>query len=1339
MAAPVIASSNGASTSDHARKGSVTVAPGAYGQMANGNHVPSASRPNISFGSMNTDDSLASTPSQQQNSLPPPVSDPRVRSPAASPSPIPQPATSGGRPQSIHAGNGINFGSVGGPEDVSALSGPSAQGKQLTPHAQRQSPAAPQSQLQGQQQAHLRRASSQSVHSDAGNNGMPMGAGRGGFMPQGGRGRNYSGQGFQQQIPYSPAQQFRPSPANAGRPGSIPPHFQNQMGAQPGSPHMPPRSPALPGSQPGTPHMQQMAMSNSQMGYQYPPPQYQQHMEQQNFAPMQGYQQNMAYYQQPYMGHPNYLNQGAPPSPRHGYQQMPPTQRQSYIQGQFGQHPGAPNMSRTSSQVSDRPASSLSGHQHPATPSHPSHTPSQSQSSIVPPPGGSSNFTIPTKAKKGIVIKNADGEIVTFDKKPSPTPASIKAPSPAPSSSAAPTPPPRSDSTVSNARAPAHVRTESKSGKTAEEIKAQFQEQVKRNAAKEIKEEAEKTPAVAAATADSEKPAAVPAKVDEEQQSTAAVADKSVESQAEVSKETKAEAKPEPEPEKVEAPTAIPTINGDVKQEETEEEKKKREEEEFERMIAEMEAEDARREEEQRLISERKAAEKAEKAAKEKAALENADEEMKRLEREAEAAEEARENERDGAPKEQTEEEKAEAAKLFASLKKPTLGPGAEGADAPSEDSMLPPPVPSKSPAGAKPKPAALKLETAKSVEPAQPTPGMRSLRSARLLQLQNEEVKYPEGIQSPNPALNQGTRRSGKVYDTAFLLQFKDAFKEKPSLEWEDKLKSIVGDQDGSKSARTPSSRQASHRGPPTGGATGTMGSFSSGARTLPSGTTSEQRFQASQSSGGRPASAQNPLAAMGNLRAGSGFPMGAGMGMGGRGSMPAQSGRGGRGGSRNDSRRGDRVQSRKEQENLARTMPLTANMELKPIEVSATGWKPMSKVQSSGPDPSGHMAPDMVQRKVKSNLNKMTPENFDKIADQILLIASQSKNEQDGRTLRQVIQLTFEKACDEAHWASMYARFCKLMLEQMSPDIKDENVKDKAGNPVVGGPLFRKYLLNRCQDEFEKGWQVNLPEKEEGQTEEAVMLSDEYYIAAAAKRKGLGLIQFIGELYKLGMLSIRIMHECVCKLLDFEGPPDETAIESLVKLLRTVGGTMAASEQGPQLIGPYFERIQKIMATPNLPSRMHFMLLDTVELKKSGWNSKDDAKGPKTIQEIRDEALAAQQKAEMEKARRPQGGPRMPQGRGDARNFSGPPPDYNRNVIGTDDLRKLQKNITSRGTGGPSRGLGPTSMFASRSNSGRPGLGPGMAGSGSSSRTGSRKAEEKPEEEKSSANAFR
>jgi translation initiation factor 4G len=277
--------------------------------------------------------------------------------------------------------------------------------------------------------------------------------------------------------------------------------------------------------------------------------------------------------------------------------------------------------------------------------------------------------------------------------------------------------------------------------------------------------------------------------------------------------------------------------------------------------------------------------------------------------------------------------------------------------------------------------------------------------------------------------------------------------------------------------------------------------------------------------------------------------------------------------------------------------------------------------------------MDPDLVQRKVKAALNKMTPEKFDKIADQILAIAAQSKDEADGRTLRQVIQLTFEKATDEAHWASMYARFCKRMLETMSPEIKDESILDKNGNIVSGGNLFRKYLLNRCQEEFERGWKMDLPDKPEGEpgddkTPEAVMLSDEYYIAAAAKRRGLGLVQFIGELYKLSMLTERIMHECVKKLVDYTGIPDEAEIESLTKLLKTIGGNLDSTEKGKPMMDVYFTRIQSMIDTPELPSRLRFMLMDIVDLRKKRWQSKEDNKGPKTLEEVRAEVCILRMK---------------------------------------------------------------------------------------------------------------
>ena len=1266
------------------------------------------------------------------------------------------------------------------------------------------------------QAQHLRRESSQSAHSDMSNPNMSN-INRG-FQPNGGRSRGFNNPNYGPQMAHSsPAPAFRQLPNQQRGAQNMPPQFQNHGPiGQPNSPFRQNRSPAL---TPAAVHSQVHLANNPQM--QYPPYGHPQNFQSQtvrslspspqkqagessnfispgksqngsvssepgkvqfrlppdNFflrtihfpdlspanggfgqyltllksqglygmAPQAQLDPNYPYYPQHYQMHTQMQYGGAaPPSPRPN--NFPPQMAQPYMQGPYGNPPHAQGMSRSPSQVSERPPSTIAQPQTPAMSSvnHVSHahTPSASSSSPAP----SSNFAIPPKTKsKAIIIKNLDGEVVSFDKK-----SASPAPPPQPRSPAVvstPTPPPRAPSATESQ----HSRSESAVSKSAaekekkkKEFAEQFQKQIEADKAEKKRVEEELKQKVAKAKEEAE---AKLAKEKEEAELKAAKEKEEAE---------KAAAAAEKEREEAER----------IKREQEEKERLQREEDErFEREIAEMEEKERLEEERERAYREKKQKEKEEKARKDAEAAANAEEELRKAEREAEAREEAREKARQAAS-EETPEKKAERD-MFASLKKSNLGPSSNvpsdsGTSTPPVEVSMPPPAQPRTTSGGKPKPAALKLETTKPVEPAQLTAGMQSLKSARFLQVRSEVVNYPDGIKSPNPALNQGGKSKGRQYDKEFLLQFQDVFKEKPSVDWDSKVKETVGDSSDSarpQSARTPSmgmgSRQPSRPSLPAGMSGGTMGAFASVGRTLRPGTTSEERFQQSLQGSTRP-TMNNPLAQFANRPGG--FPMGGPPPMNRTGSFPnmAQAGPNSprNNSQRKGSRRGlDKAPSRRDEEQAAKAMPLTAGMELKPLEKSNSGWKPMSigapQAQQQQIMTAGHMPPDMVQRKVKAALNKMTPEKFDKIADQILEIAAQSKDETDGRTLRQVIQLTFEKACDEAHWASMYAKFCKRMLETMSPEIRDENVRDKVGNPVVGGALFRKYLLNRCQEEFERGWEVNLPEKPEGQSEEAAMLSDEYYIAAAAKRRGLGLIQFIGELYKLGMLTLRIMHECVLKLLDFEGTPDESAIESLVKLLRTVGFTMENTEAGPKMINMYFERIQKIMNTEGLPSRMHFMLLDVADLRKKGWKSKDDAKGPKTIQEIHQEALAAQQQADLERSRSNQrgGGPRQQMGRGDARSFSGsgmmPPPDYPRNQLGMDDLRKLSKAASGRNISNSPAQLGPSSLFGSRSSSGRKGLGPsglmkGGEDSGASSRTATPPSQ-KDKESTNHVNSFR
>ncbi|KAL5627716.1 hypothetical protein BROUX41_003869 [Berkeleyomyces rouxiae] len=915
-------------------------------------------------------------------------------------------------------------------------------------------------------------------------------------------------------------------------------------------------------------------------------------------------------------------------------------------------------------------------------------------------PGGKSAFIRPAKSA-AIRITTPQGEAVDL--------STVKAPaSPAPAASNRA--PSVVSSTPSRAGAPTHPT------KSREEV----QEELRLKIAQFTSRGAAETPAKEDAKAKAEKEAKEKAEKEAKEK-----AEKEAKERAEVEAKTKAEAEAKTKAdEEAKAAASAPAAST----EEDEMERMIREMEEADRLEAEREAEFERK---RKLEKEAmKNAEKAKSAEKPKSAEEE-DRKLREQEREMERLEEEKEKERKR--REQQGGSGKSVAELMALARsgkevpqaKPEAKPEASLTNKMASMSLGPSIPKIEGPAGSgrgdnkSRKPAALDLgpHSNKVVEPAQPSAALQSLKSARFLTVMNSEL-YPSGILSPNPALNSAVSKKGKTfqYDSAFLLQFKSVFTEQPSVEFQSQVKTLIGeDHNRGGSARSSTPRTGSSKGTPNPIGAPIGGGFGSGRMGGPNGIL--------------PRSSTNPIGQFGR---GSGF--GSNRNMSGN-NIPNSPRVGSSRGGRNNSNRPPKVDKQ------AAQMPLTAGIEIKPIIVSESGWKPTSISQkASGPAAApgnAVMEPAMVQRKVKAALNKMTPENFDRISEQILAIAAQSKDENDGRTLRQVIQLTFEKATDESHWASMYAKFCQRMLESTSNEIKDDSVKNKNGNVVCGGALFRKYLLNRCQEEFERGWKVNMPGVENGKPGEAVLLSDEYYAAAAAKRRGLGLVQFIGEVYKLGMLTDRIMHVCIHGLVDFTGEPDEHVVESLCKLLTTIGGVLANSrntnppDRNLTLMAAYFDRIQNMMDFPGLNSRLRFMLLDVVDLRRSGWKSKEVNKGPKTLDEVRIEAEAAAAAKAAEAAKMSRGGGhghggRMPMGHGDARSYSnGHSGHANSNQVAKDDLKRLRGNAATRSSG-HSMMLGPQSMLASRSNSGRTRLAPGSLmsrgneDSASSSRTG-------------------
>ena len=106
--------------------------------------------------------------------------------------------------------------------------------------------------------------------------------------------------------------------------------------------------------------------------------------------------------------------------------------------------------------------------------------------------------------------------------------------------------------------------------------------------------------------------------------------------------------------------------------------------------------------------------------------------------------------------------------------------------------------------------------------------------------------------------------------------------------------------------------------------------------------------------------------------------------------------------------------------------------------------------------------------QRAFKSILNKLTPQNFEKLLEQIL-----AEGIDEAQTLIGLIGQLFDKALTEPTFAELYAMMC----QQLSNRFLAENIEfvDPDCDPdAEGGPRminFKRVLLNKCQEEFEKG----------------------------------------------------------------------------------------------------------------------------------------------------------------------------------------------------------------------------------------------------------------------------
>uniref|UniRef100_A0A3B3WGU4 Eukaryotic translation initiation factor 4 gamma, 3a n=1 Tax=Poecilia mexicana TaxID=48701 RepID=A0A3B3WGU4_9TELE len=283
--------------------------------------------------------------------------------------------------------------------------------------------------------------------------------------------------------------------------------------------------------------------------------------------------------------------------------------------------------------------------------------------------------------------------------------------------------------------------------------------------------------------------------------------------------------------------------------------------------------------------------------------------------------------------------------------------------------------------------------------------------------------------------------------------------------------------------------------------------------------------------------------------------------------------------------------------------------------LKKSENAWKPGMKREGLPEDPEAQKTQELF-RKVRSILNKLTPQKFNQLMKQVTDLTIDTEERLKG-----VIDLVFEKAIDEPSFSVAYGQMCRCLAT-----LKVQ-MTDKPNSTVN----FRKLLLNRCQKEFEKDKADDVVfERKQKELDSAASATERERLQEEleeakdkARRRSIGNIKFIGELFKLKMLTEAIMHDCVVKLLKNH---DEESLECLCRLLTTIGKDLDFEKAKPRM-DQYFNQMEKIVKERKTSSRIRFMLQDVIDLRLHNWVSRRADSGPKTIEQIHKEAKIEEQ----------------------------------------------------------------------------------------------------------------
>lgn len=238
-------------------------------------------------------------------------------------------------------------------------------------------------------------------------------------------------------------------------------------------------------------------------------------------------------------------------------------------------------------------------------------------------------------------------------------------------------------------------------------------------------------------------------------------------------------------------------------------------------------------------------------------------------------------------------------------------------------------------------------------------------------------------------------------------------------------------------------------------------------------------------------------------------------------------------------------------------------------------------------------------VHHKVMSILSRITPQKYTDLLDELLQLPLRQMDETE---LHDVVRVFFDKAVQEPEFSEIYARlFSELCLMKESERELEAELRDR-----LFCNRINRELLHTCDEEFRRPIELT-PDERVNRTTGTPYSEEEIDLKRMRlKNRLVGNIKFVGELFKLSLVTERVVDDIFHLLMgDFDrsNPTvrEDYVFEVFSTLVRTTGD--ALKERKPSTLTRYLG-VAKTVEHVHPRNRIRFLMMDLSDINtKMGW----------------------------------------------------------------------------------------------------------------------------------------